>query len=356
MPTMEQRHNESKQTQQPSNDRGDWSRQETAEERARKHKERITIASLITLMLAVLAILFSLLHQQFAQELAASAAQFSPAPAQTIAALPATEHADAEVSSAHAGLLVSFLDVGQGDSILLRSPSGKTMLVDGGPEGSFPIIDEALMKWNIVGLDVVVASHLHADHIGGLIQVVDTYPIGDFYYPPFDAQSETYFSLLDALKESQATVHQPLAGVDTLIPWDDQVEVRILSPYDVNYSDFNDTSYIIRISYGNTAVLLTGDATELSEKLALKAQPNHYFRADVLKIAHHGSSDSTFEAFLDAVSPAYAVISCGKNNDYGHPHAALLDRLRERGLTIYRTDEDGTVTLLLDGTQVTVIK
>ena len=132
--------------------------------------------------------------------------------------------------------------------------------------------------------------------------------------------------------------------------------MRILSPYDVNYSDFNDTSYIIRVTYGNTAVLLTGDATELSERLALKAQPNQYFRADVLKIAHHGSSDSTFEAFLDAVSPAYAVISCGKNNDYGHPHAALLDRLRERGFTIYRTDEDGTVTLLLDGTQVTVIK
>ena len=151
-------------------------------------------------------------------------------------------------------------------------------------------------------------------------------------------------------------MHQPLAGVDTLIPWDDQVEVRILSPYDTVYKDFNDTSYIIRISYDNTAVLLTGDATELAEKLALKAQPNHLFRADVLKVAHHGSSDATFEKFLDAVSPAIAVISVGKNNDYGHPNDSLLDRLSERGITVYRTDQDGTVTLLLDGTSVTVIK
>ena len=205
-------------------------------------------------------------------------------------------------------------------------------------------------------MDVVVASHLHADHIGGLIQVVDTYPVGDFYYPPFDATSETYFNLLDALNESEATQHRPLAGVDTMIPWDSAIEVRILSPYETVYDDFNDTSYIIRVRYGNTAVLLTGDATELAEKLALKAQPDQYFRADVLKIAHHGSSDATFEAFLDAVSPAIAVISCGKDNDYGHPHDALLDRLSERGITIYRTDENGTVTLLLDGTSVTVLK
>ena len=230
------------------------------------------------------------------------------------------------------------------------------MLVDGGPDGSFPIIDSYLIKLGVVGLDVVIASHLHADHIGGLIPVVDTYPVGDIYFPPFEAESETYFNFRDAVKESQATAHRPYAGVDTLIPWDNAVEVRILSPYETVYDDFNDTSYIIRVSYGDTAVLLTGDATELAEKLALKAQPNQYFRADVLKIAHHGSSDATFEAFLDAVSPAIAVISVGRDNDYGHPHDSLMDRLSERGITIYRTDEDGTVTLLLDGTSVTVIE
>lgn len=359
---MDEQFDTNKQQEQNNNRaQDDWAAPETPEQRAKKRRERITIASLITLMLAVLSILFTLLHQQIVSELSAESS-LSPAQVQSAIASAPSEAAASDptpgtdTTPVSDGLLVSFLDVGQGDSILLRSPSGKTMLVDGGPDGSFSVIDEALVSLGIVGLDVVVASHLHADHIGGLIQVVDTYPVADFYYPPFDAESETYYSLLDALNESQATVHRPYAGVDTLIPWDDAVEVRILSPYETNYSDFNDTSYIIRVSYGNTAVLLTGDATELSEKLALKAQPDHYFRADVLKVAHHGSSDSTFEAFLDTVSPAYAIISCGKNNDYGHPHDSLLDRLTERGITIYRTDEDGTVTLLLDGTRVTVVK
>ncbi|HWQ97663.1 MAG TPA: ComEC/Rec2 family competence protein [Clostridia bacterium] len=344
----------------------DWNRRETPEERVQKRKERITIASLITLLIAVLAILFTLLHQQLAQEVT-DVSSVSPSSLSTIApqtALPdgasgsesTASSTGTELPPTSAGLLVSFLDVGQGDSIFLRSPSGKTMLLDGGPDGSFSVIDAYLTKLDVVGLDVVVASHLHSDHISGLIPVIDTYPVGDIYFPPFDAESETYFNFMDAVNESQATVHRPYAEVNTLIPWDDAVEVRILSPYETVYSDFNDTSYIIRISYGNTAVLLTGDATELAEKLALKAQPNEYFRADVLKVAHHGSRDATFEAFLDAVSPAIAVISVGRNNDYGHPHDSLMDRLQERGITIYRTDEDGTITLLLDGTSVTVIK
>lgn len=337
-----------------------WNQDETPEERANKRKERIIIASLITLLLAVLSILFSLLHQQLADQTGdASVAVSSPVLSTATATGLAEETADtsgAQMLSVDAGLLVSFLDVGQGDSIFLRSPSGKTILVDGGPEGSFAVIDRYLTSLGVHGLDVVVASHLHADHIGGLITVVDTYPVGDFYYPPFDAVSETYYRLLDALGESQATVHQPLTGANSLIPWDDAVEVRILSPYETVYSDFNDTSYIIRISYGNTAVLLTGDATELSETLALKALPDHYFRADVLKVAHHGARDATYEKFLDAVSPAIAVICVGQNNSYGHPHVSLLDRLSERGITVYRTDEDGTITLLLDGTSVTVIE
>ena len=337
-----------------------WNQEETAEERASRRKERITLASLITLLLAVLSILFSLLHQQLAgQPGDASVSSSSPALSTAIAAsLPdeSSESIAAQMPSVDAGLLVSFLDVGQGDSIFLRAPSGKTMLVDGGPESAFAVIDDYLSRLGIVGIDVVIASHLHADHIGGLISIVDTYPVGDFYYPPFDAASETYFRLLDALGESQARVHQPLAEVNTMISWDDAVEVRVLSPYDTIYKDFNDTSYIIRVSYGNTAVLLTGDATELSETLALKAQPDHYFRADVLKVAHHGARDATFEKFLSKVSPAIAVICVGQNNSYGHPHISLLDRLKERGITVYRTDLDGTITLLLDGTSVTVIK
>ena len=365
MPTMNQSYKPKQNHSFGKKPDDDWGWNESPEERAQKRKERITIASLITLLVAVLTILFTLLHQQVsgilidASEISPSSLSTNtPSSAQSESAIEpdVTAAPASQLPPVEAGLLVSFLDVGQGDSIFLRSPSGKTMLVDGGPDGSFPAIDAYLTSLGVVGLDILVASHLHADHIGGLIQVVDTYPIGDIYFPPFDATSETYFQFMDAVNESQASVHRPYAEVDTMIPWDDAVEVRILSPYETIYDDFNDTSYIIRISYGNTAVLLTGDATELAEKLALKAQPNQYFRADVLKVAHHGSRDATFEKFLDAVSPAIAVISLGKNNDYGHPHDSLMDRLLERGITVYRTDEDGTVTLLLDGTSVTVIE
>ncbi len=320
----------------------------SVEERAQKKRGRILLILLLVLALAAVAVVATLLHGAAPDATIATAAVVSPSvPAATASSSP---------SPAPVGLLMTFLDVGQGDAALLQSPSGKTMLIDGGPESAFPTIDQMLVSRSIAGLDIVIASHLHADHIGGLIQLVDTYPIGNFYFPPFDAESETYFQLLDALKESQATVSSPLAGVNTLIPWDDKVEIRVLAPYKTVYSDYNDTSYILRVSYGDTSVLFTGDATALGEKLALKAQPNQYFHADVLKVGHHGSSDSTSKKFLHAVSPSIAIISVGKDNDYGLPDKELLDRLMDAGITVYQTDEDGSITLLLDGTNVTVLK
>jgi competence protein ComEC len=272
-------------------------------------------------------------------------------PSATSAALQGTDDTD--------GLLVIFLDVGQGDAIFLRSPSGKTMLIDGGPEGAFPVLQDYLDSHGVIGLDAVVASHLHADHIGGLIRLIDVYPVVQFYDPPFDAESETYYDLLDALNENNVPVLSPLASANSFIEWDDEVEIRILSPYGIDYGkidDFNDTSYILRVTYQNTSVLLAGDATQVAEKLALKALPDSYFKADVLKVGHHGSNDATSEIFLDAVDPAFAVISCGEDNQYGHPDEELLSRLIKRNITIYRTDEDGSVTLLLDGINVKVIQ
>ena len=327
--------------------RSNWNRAESQESIKAKRNERILLVVFLSVALIIVAVVITLLHRSIAAGNTGTAQQSNTAPVEeTAPAFPETGRS----------LLVSFLDVGQGDCAFLRSPSGKTMLIDGGTSSAYPAIDAYLTSLDVVGLDVVVASHLHADHIGGLISVVDVYPVGDFYYPPFDAESETYFELTDALDESQATVYQPLAGSDTFIPWDDEVEVRILAPYDTVYEDFNDTSYLIRVRYGNTAVLFTGDMTQLGETLALKAQHDRYFKADVLKVAHHGSADATFEDFLEAVSPAIAVISVGADNSYGHPHPSLLDRLLERGITIYRTDRDGTVTLLLDGTSITVIE
>ncbi len=322
------------------------------EERSRKKRSRILLILLLVLALAAVAVAATLLHGAAPDAAATTTVSASAAVSPS---LP-TATASPTASPVPSGLMVTFLDVGQGDAAFLQSPSGKTMLIDGGPESAFSTIDQFLTARGVVGLDTVIASHLHADHIGGLIQLVDTYPIGNFYFPSFDASSETYYQLRDALNESQATVSSPFAGKDTLIPWDDTVEIRILAPYLADYTDFNDTSYILRISYGDTSVLFTGDATSLSEKLAMKAQPNHFFEATVLKVGHHGSSDSTSEKFLKAVSPSIAVISVGKNNDYGLPDEELLYRLKDAGVTVYRTDESGAITLLLDGTNVTVVE
>ncbi len=331
----------------------DWNRlsEENEPEQRKKRNNRILLVAILLFVLAAAALCITLFKGASASD-ASDAAETARPTAETTQQAPAA----AEQTDAGEGLTVAFLDVGQGDSIFLESPSGKTMLVDGGPQSAFETVSAYLDARNVVGLDVVVASHLHADHIGGLIQIIDVYPVGAFYYPPFDAESETYFDLLDALSESETAVYSPLAAANSFIDWDDDVTVRILSPYDTVYDDFNDTSYILNVTYKDTSVLLTGDATALAETLALKALPNEYFRADVLKVGHHGSDGSTSLKFLDAVDPSVAVISCGLDNEYGHPDEDLLSRLESRGIAVYRTDLDGTVTLLLDGTNVKVIQ
>lgn len=334
------------------------------EDEAQKRRIRRTAAALVAALIGLLALVTAIvwfLHRETQDLATAAATAASASPSASTAAATAQAGTALQDSSAEAGtgLLVTFLDVGQGDCVFLQSPSGNTLLIDGGPESATQTVLDFLDEKGVIGLDAVIASHLHEDHIGGLISVIDVYPIGKYYEPSFYPTSEVYNQLYDALKENNVTVLSPLASTNSFIEWDDDVEIRILSPYGIDYGtvdDFNDTSYILRVTYGNTSLLLTGDATQVAEKLALKALPNSYFKADVLKVGHHGSSDSTGTKFLDAVNPTIAIISCGLNNEYGHPDQALLDRLNKRNITIYRTDQDGSITLLLDGTNVKVIK
>lgn len=331
----------------------DWNNlnEETEPERKQKRNRRILLVAVLLFLLAAAALLVTVLKRVPA-DASSKIANATASVAETIPQSTAPE--ESPIPGEY--LTVAFLDVGQGDSIFLQAPSGKTMLVDGGEQSAFDTVSAYLDAHGVIGLDVVVASHLHSDHIGGLIQIVDVYPVGAFYYPPFYAESETYYDLLDALNESQAAVYSPLASANSFIGWDSDVTVRILSPYDTVYNDFNDTSYMLNVTYGDTSVLLAGDATEIAEKLALKALPNEYFKANVLKVGHHGSDTSTSLQFLYAVDPDVAVISCGANNEYGHPDEEVLSRLESYGIQVYRTDLDGTITLLLDGTNVKVIQ
>lgn len=253
-------------------------------------------------------------------------------------------------------LSVYVMDVGQGDSILLISPSGKTMLVDASESKAFSHIDAFLQEHGVETLDVVVATHPHSDHIGGMTKVINNYEIGTFYLPNVTHTSATFEKMLAALEDRNITVRQAEATDNSFIEWDGSVEVRILSPViNADYGrDLNDWSVMLHISYGDTSILLTGDAEEYAEWYTLNSFPAEYFDADVLKLGHHGSSTSTSDEFFEAVSPDYAVASMGADNEYGHPHKETIELLEENGVPFYRTDRDGDISIVMDGASVAI--
>ncbi len=275
-----------------------------------------------------------------------------PAPAQAAA----TAQPVPQTATDFSGLAMWTLDVGQGDCILLRGPSGATMLVDAGPAGSFGSIHRFLQKQGVTRLDLVVCSHLHIDHIGGMKEILDHYEVGTLCLPPFDIESSTYANMLEALEENGAEVMTLTASLTPLSLWDPSCQVYALAPYEVAYDDENDTSIILRVAYNHTAVLLTGDATELSERLTVKAMPNQLIKANVLKVGHHGSDTSTSARFLQAVQPEIAVISVASDNQYGLPDETVLNRLEKQNVQVLRTDIDGTVLIALDGERAWVVE
>lgn len=251
---------------------------------------------------------------------------------------------------------VWFIDVGQGDSILLRSPNGKWMLVDAGPRDHFAAIDGLLTSLSVRTLDVVVATHAHEDHIGGMAAVADKYEIGKFYTSSDTAETNACIDMLAALKKAGVKPEIVYATAASTLPFDADVEVRLLSPFDAKYDESNDRSVVLRIAYGATSVLLTGDAEAIAERLMLKALPNVLFDSDVLKLGHHGSYSSTTAKFLLAVSPSLAVASCAKDNVYGYPDEKIAELLDEHGVPLLTTAERGTIHIALDGASVKVVE
>ena len=217
----------------------------------------------------------------------------------------ATESAD--------GVYAAFIDVGQGDSIFLRSPNGKTMLVDAGTPDSFESIQNVLSEEGVTKLDVVVMTHPHSDHMGSMKRVIDNYNIGTFYMPDAVNTTSSFDRMLSALEKKKVKTKVIWGSAKTTINWDGDVEVRVLSPIKgADYQDnLNDMSVVIKVTYGETSLLLTGDAESYAEELMI-ASEKELLQADVLKIGHHGSSTSSSQAFLDAVQPKAVVISLGK--------------------------------------------
>ncbi len=251
-------------------------------------------------------------------------------------------------------LEVYFIDVGQGDCIFLRSPNGKTMLIDTGEGAYFEVIERFLADQGVTRLDVVVETHPHSDHMGGMDQVIETYEIGVFYASPATSNTAAFENMLDALEKKKIDAVAVYADETPTLDWDADVTVRVLSPFRNEEYDLNNSSIVLNIIFGNTAVLLTGDADAFAESVMLEKLPASYFGATVLKLGHHGSSTSTSDAFLNAVSPKAIVIEVGAGNDYGHPHEETLNKLEDWGGLVYRTDLNGTICFVLDGSGYTV--
>ncbi len=248
------------------------------------------------------------------------------------------------------GLRVFYIDVGQGDSTYIEFPGGKTCLIDAGEQQESDALMSFLARRDTETIDYVICTHPHSDHIGGMQTVIEHFEIGEIYMPKAVHTSKTYEDLLRAIQKKGHTIHTARAGVN--IAPEEEVSLEIVAPCNTFYEELNDYSAVVRITYGETAFLFTGDAEQLSENEILDSGVPIW--ANVLKVGHHGSSTSNSEAFLSAVSPEWAVISVGEDNSYGHPHKEVLSRLETLGIQVKRTDRDGTVMAISDGQQVQI--
>lgn len=244
-------------------------------------------------------------------------------------------------------LTVRFLDVGQGDSEFVTLPNGKTMLIDAGEAEYGDRVVSDLRALGVTKIDYLVATHPHADHIGGLPKVIESFAVGVVFMPNATATTQTYKKLLTAIQSKG--LKAGIVRAEAALFDEDGVTAAVVAPNSDSYDDLNNYSIVIRLSYKNNAFLFTGDAEALSEK-----EITANVQADVLKVGHHGSSSSTSAAFLKRVAPKYAVIEVGADNEYGHPAAAILKRLSSAGVAVYRTDQNGTVTMTSDGANISV--
>lgn len=264
-------------------------------------------------------------------------------------------------------LVITFLDVGQGDAILIRAPGGRHMLVDTGPasapdlakgrqgyDAGEEVVVPYMVREGVERLDYVLLTHPHQDHAGGLAAVLEAMPVGTLLEPRFPYDTQGYRDGLAVAERKGIPIWRPTAGESFKLGR--QVTLEVLHPRTQfitgTRSDENSNSVVLRLRYRQISVLLTGDMEEVVEAHMLAAGVP--LQADLLKVSHHGSEYSTSTAFLQAVRPTWAVISAGAGNLFGHPDRATLQRLEAQGVGIYRTDRHGSVTMKSDGYSLTL--
>lgn len=244
-----------------------------------------------------------------------------------------------------------FLDVGNADAIFVTC-NGKTLLIDAGERTSADTVTQYLSKRGVKKLDYVIATHADSDHIGGMKTVIERFQIGEFLmaFMPDGAEptTSTYLNMLIALDEKGVSVTDVRPNTQYSFG---EARITILGPV-AESDDKNEQSVVCRISHGANRLLFMGDAGKEEEDTLLAAGVD--LRADLLKVGHHGSKYSSTDEFLAAVNAEFCVISCGADNDYGHPHEDALARLQKHGATVFRTDQNGTVVVTSDGKSLAI--
>jgi len=240
-------------------------------------------------------------------------------------------------------LMVFFLDVGQAESILIKSKD-EYMLIDAGNTSDGEKIVKYFNYLGIKEFKYVFGTHAHEDHIGGMDKIIKEFKINNFYMPSDTTTTETYLSVLNALEKKKVAYKTPKIGTRLELG---NTKIDILSVKE-KQNDLNDTSIVLKLTYNNVSFLFTGDITQNVEKELI----NKDIKSTVLKVAHHGSKYSNSAAFLNKVKPEYSIIMCGVNNEYYHPHKVVLDKLEKINSKIYRTDLNGTIVAISDGKKI----
>ena len=243
-------------------------------------------------------------------------------------------------------LRVNYIDVGQGDSIFIQLPNKETMLIDAGEAYEADNVINYLNNLGIKKIDYVVGTHPHTDHIGGLEEVINTFDVGAIYMPKVSSNSKTFEDLLTTISNKGLKVKTAKSGVVVLS--EDNLKLEFIAPNSDNYSNLNNYSAVLKLTYLDNTFLFMGDAETLSED-----EITSDVDADVIKVGHHGSDSSSSVEFVKKVSPEYAIIMVGEGNSYNHPYQSIIDRYESVGAKVLRTDLDGNIVCDSDGVDVT---
>lgn len=257
--------------------------------------------------------------------------------------------ASAVAPSGAGELEIYMVDVGQGDAFIIQSPGGKTYIVDAGSDAEATVIPQ-LRQLGVTRLAAILVTHPHQDHIGGVPDLLKRYPVDTLYDCGYVHTARSYRETLRLAREKGVAYDNPQAG--DVLDWDG-LKIEIMHPDRPTYENLNDNSIVFLLTYGATTMLFTGDA-EAAARKAILARFRNRVPAQVLKLAHHGSSNGTTGDWLELVRPDFGLISCGLDNRFRHPHQPVLDLLRQRDIATFRSDRQGTVRLVSDGQRWTV--